>query len=64
MDIYCKVNHYPSANGSVEFSLSQYDPKKKDESGNPVSFYGFSFPFEVWKKFKDSNVKITVEKAE
>lgn len=61
MEINCRVKHYPTSNGSVEFSLEKYEIKKDQEI---TTSYGFSLPFEIWKKFKDGNVKITVEKAE
>jgi hypothetical protein len=56
-----KVSHFPnSSNGSVEFTFHKDDGKKKEVE---VNIYNpISLPFEIWKKFKDSNVEITIKK--
>ena len=62
LEFYGRVKHYAS-NGSVVFYLEQYDPKKKDKEGSDVMSYStLEIPFEIWSKFKDSDVKITIDK--
>jgi hypothetical protein len=61
MEIIGKISHYASQ-GNVVFSFQQIDPKK-DTGLNDVVAYDLNIPFEIYKKFKDRVVKITVEKA-
>ena len=57
MEIIGKIEHYPR-NGEVSFEFV------KDHKEGELVPFGFSLPFEIWKKFKNNTVKITVEKVE
>jgi len=63
MKIEGKINHHSSNNGIV-FIFSQIDEKNsKKEEVDVYTYMDFDIPFEIWKRFKDNKVKITIEKA-
>ena len=49
-----KISHYPSREG-VHFSF------EKEQKNNEIGL-NCDLPFEIWKKFRDSKVDITVTK--
>ena len=64
IEVYGKVNHYATQDGVI-FSLVTYDPKKKDSTDSPmISEFNYNIPFEIWSKYKDKNVKITIEQVD
>jgi len=57
-----KVNHHVN-NGDVHFGFDKYkDKKKKDEEVISIDEWNTNLSFEIWKKFKNSEVTITVTK--
>lgn len=63
IEVYGAIKHYAGAQGVI-FYIQTYDPKKSTSDSPVVDSYNYDIPFEAWAKFKDSNVKITIEKAE
>jgi len=63
MEFIGKIDHY--ANGEqVIFSFRLYNEKaSSEESGEVYDYTNLSIPFEIYKKFKNNKVKITIEKA-
>jgi len=56
-----KISHYPGRDGVV-FNFNKTLKTNKD--GEIISSeYDASLPFEIWKKFKDSEVEIIVKKS-
>ena len=62
MEIVGKVNSYV-VDTRVDFSFKKKDTKKKtDLVGDEYDFVSTNLPFEIWKKFKGSDVKVTITK--
>lgn len=61
LEVEGKISHY-AHDGEVRFSFIKIAPQKENDL--PMSVYDFDLLFEIYKKFKNSNIKITVEKME
>lgn len=64
LKIIGKVTHYPTE-GEVKFGFNKYYPKEKKKEGlkeGLIEEYNSNLAFEIWKKFKNSEVVITVNK--
>lgn len=61
MELTGEIKH-SAYDGKVQFYFREVDPKKKPEDMDYVVNYQCDIPFKIWQKFKDSKIKITVEK--
>lgn len=57
-----KVTHYAGSDGVV-FQFQEIDKKKSNDDTTEILSYSLNIPFSIWKKFKDSEVEITIKKV-
>ena len=60
MKIKGKLSHY-AHNGEVKFSFSKFSEKNNEVIDSME--YDFDLLFEIYKKFKNSNIEITITKT-
>jgi len=65
MEVVGKVTHFVGSDNNINFSFSKFDEKNSKENNEEVyTSYSYSLLFEIWKKFKNQKIKITIDKVE
>jgi hypothetical protein len=58
------IKHYP-VNGSINFYFQRVDPKASEKNGvDVIQDFDLDLDFEIWQKYKDKKIKITVDTTE
>ncbi len=56
-----KITHYANS-GDVKFEFQKYNDKKSKGDEVVIAEYNTNLAFEIWRRFKGSDVIITVTK--
>ena len=61
-DINVKCGYYATGDVTVKFYFYEIDPKKSDTDAGYIKSYYYDMAMNLYMKFKDQPIKITVEK--